>query len=80
MWVHTLGWEDPLEESSATHSSVLAWKIPQTDEPRGLQSTVSQSWTRLSKHAHTTFNILPAAVSDGRLILKDPLQARGRLG
>ena len=31
------GWEDPLEEEMATHSSILAWKIPWTEEPRGLQ-------------------------------------------
>ena len=35
----SLGWEDPLEKEMATHSSVLAWKIPWTEEPGGLQST-----------------------------------------
>ena len=33
-----LGWEDPLEEGVATHSSILAWRIPWTEEPGGLQS------------------------------------------
>ena len=33
-----LGWEDPLEEDMATHSSILAWRIPWTEEPGGLQS------------------------------------------
>ena len=37
-----LGWEDPLEEGLATHSSVLAWRIPWTKEPGGLQSMGSQ--------------------------------------
>ena len=37
-WVRPLGWEDPLEEEMASHSSVLAWKIPWTEEPGGLQS------------------------------------------
>ena len=37
-WVRSLGWEDPLEEGMATHSSILAWKIPWTEEPSGLQS------------------------------------------
>ena len=37
-WVRSLGWEDPLEEGIATHSSILAWKIPWTKEPGGLQS------------------------------------------
>ena len=40
--VQSLGREDPLEEEMATHSSVLAWRIPQTQEPRGLQSMGSQ--------------------------------------
>ena len=35
-WVPSLGWEDPLEEDMATHSSILAWRIPWTEEPRGL--------------------------------------------
>ena len=37
-----LGWEDPLEEEMATHSSFLAWRIPRTEEPDGLQSMGSQ--------------------------------------
>ena len=36
--IPSLGWEDPLEEEMATHSSILAWRIPWTEEPRGLQS------------------------------------------
>ena len=32
-WVSSLGWEDPLEKEMATHSSILAWEIPQTEEP-----------------------------------------------
>ena len=36
--VRSLGWGDPLEKGMATHSSVLAWRIPQTEEPGGLQS------------------------------------------
>ena len=35
-WVRSLGWEDPLEKEMATHSSILAWKIPWTEEPGGL--------------------------------------------
>ena len=38
MQVQSLGWEDPLEERMATHSSVLAWEIPWTEEPGRLQS------------------------------------------
>ena len=43
--VRSLGWEDPLEEGMATHSSILAWRIPWTEEPGGLQSMGLQSWT-----------------------------------
>ena len=41
-WIRPLGPEDPLEEEMATHSSILAWKIPQTEELGGLQSLGSQ--------------------------------------
>ena len=37
-WVQSLGWEDPLEKEMATHSRILAWRIPQTEEPDRLQS------------------------------------------
>ena len=40
--VRSLGWEDPLEEGKATHSSILAWRIPQTEEPGGIQSIGSK--------------------------------------
>ena len=39
MWVPSLGWEDPLEKEMATHFSILAWKIPWTEDPGELQST-----------------------------------------
>ena len=51
--VRSLGWEDPLEEEMATHSSILARRIPWTEEPGGLQSTGSQSRTRLSDFTFT---------------------------
>ena len=43
--VRSLGQEDPLEKGMATHSSILAWEIPRTEEPGRLQSTALQSWT-----------------------------------
>ena len=47
-WVRSLGWEDPLEKEMATHSSILAWKIPWTEDPHRLHSmgsqTVGQDW------------------------------------
>ena len=42
-WVHSLGQEDPLEKGLATHSSILPWRTPWTEEPGGLQSMESQS-------------------------------------
>ena len=51
-WLQSLGWEDPLEEGMTTHSSVLAWRIPWTDEPGGFQSTGLQRVRQL-KYLHT---------------------------
>ena len=42
MWVQSLGWKDPLEEGMATHSSILAWRIPWAEGPGRLQSMGSQ--------------------------------------
>ena len=49
-WVQSLGHEDPLEKGMATHSSILAWEIPWTEESGGLRSIGSQSWTHLSDY------------------------------
>ena len=49
----------------ATHSSILAWKIPWTKETGGLQSTGSQSWTQLSEHTHRTFEIHAVLFNQG---------------
>ena len=43
-WIQSLGWEDPLKQKMATHSSILVWKIPWTEEAGGLQST---EWQRV---------------------------------
>ena len=50
--VRSLGWEDPLEEGMARHSSILAWRVPWTEEPGGPQSMGSLSWTQLSDWTH----------------------------
>ena len=56
MQVRSLGWEDPLEEGMATHSSILAWRIPWTEEPGGLQSTgshrVGHDWATITHIQH----------------------------
>ena len=60
MRVSPLGWEDPLEESMATHSSILAWKIPWTEESGGLQSMglqrVGRDWVHTRTHTHSRDN------------------------
>ena len=60
-WVQSLGWEDPLEKWMPTHSNILAWRIPWTKEPGGLQSLASQrvrhnwatKWAHTCTHTHT---------------------------
>ena len=55
MWVRSLGWDDPLEEEMATHTSTLAWEISWTEEPARLQSMGSQkSRTPLSDETTAT--------------------------
>ena len=56
-WVRCLGQEDPLEEGMATHSSILAWRIPWTEEPGGLQSIWSQrvGHNEMTKHNHMAY-------------------------
>ena len=53
-WVWSLGWKDPLEKGTATHSDILAWMIPWTEEPGGLQSTGLQR----VRHDWATFTSL----------------------
>ena len=50
-WVRSLGWEDPLEKGMATHSSILAWRIPWTEEPGRLQSMGPVSTAALALQA-----------------------------
>ena len=61
-WVRSLGREDPLEKEIATHSSILAWRIPWTEELGGLQSTghkESDRTERLHFHFHYTSLTMP---------------------
>ena len=55
--VQSLDWEDPLEEGMATHSIILAWRIPWTEEPRGLQSLGSQRYIKRILHLFSGFII-----------------------
>ena len=61
-WVQSLGWEDPLEEGLATHSSTLAWEVPWTDEPSGLHRVhgalkESETTEQLVQHSHEVASI-----------------------
>ena len=51
-WAQSLGWEDPLKEETATHSSILAWKIPWTEKPCRLQSMKLQRVGHNRAHTH----------------------------
>ena len=55
-WVGSVDWEDPLEKEMATHSSILAWRIPWTEEPGGLQSPGSQ---RVRHDWATSLHVIP---------------------
>ena len=56
--VRSLGWEDTLEKEMATHSSILAWRIPWMEEPGGLQGCKESDMTeRLHFHFHGTYSI-----------------------
>ena len=75
-WVQSLGWEKPLEESMATHASIPAWRIPQTEETGGLPSVGSHTagHDQATKHSqseggpqagHTSWTPSPHAVFKG---------------
>ena len=55
-WAQSLGWEDPLEEGMVTHSSILTWRIPWTEEPGGLKSVTKShkelDITETTEHTH----------------------------
>ena len=55
--VWSLGWEDPLEEGMATHSCILAWKIPWTEQPGRLQSMGSQKWDTTERSCQQLLNL-----------------------
>ena len=55
-WAQSVGWEDPLEEDMATHSSILAWRIPWTVEPGRLQGHKESDMTQVTQHTCTETN------------------------
>ena len=74
MWVLSLGWEDPLEQETVTHFSVLAWRIPWTDEPGRLQFMGSQESDSIENQAteqhlaHFQHHDVPEFVTRGRCL------------
>ena len=74
-WVRSLGWEDSLEEGMATHSSVLAWRIPRTEEPGRLQSMGSQRVRHNWATQHSTVRICQSPIPN--FIPLHPTQACG---
>ena len=65
-WVQSLGWEDPLEKEMATHSSILAWRIPWTEEPCGLQS-MGRRESDTTEQLHFTSLLLTDISPNGKL-------------
>ena len=69
-WIQFLGWEDPLEDSMATHSIILAWRIPWTEEPGRLQSMglqrIGQDW--VTKHTQAATWLLHKSILINRTL------------
>ena len=72
--VRSLGGEDPLEEETATHSSILAWRMPWKEEPGGLQSTGSQ---RVRHDFTFTFMYIYMYICASHKVVSDSLQTCG---
>ena len=71
MWVQSLGQEDPLEESMAIHSIILAWRIPWTEQSGGLQSIGSQSNSTSAAIPDTIALIEQIAILDNDIVFKN---------
>ena len=77
--VQSLGLGDPLEKAVATHPSILAWRIPWTEGPGGLQSTGSQKSQTLQSDSHFHFHLdLPTGVKTGSVLFTDGPQPLGQ--
>ena len=71
--VRSLGWEDPLEMEIATHSSILPWEIPWTEEPGGLQSMGSQRNRHDIATKHQEKQEVTELVSDQDVLTLNPI-------
>ena len=70
-WVQSLGWEDPLEKEMATHSRILAWKIPWTEEPCRLQSMGSQRINLTERLHYSHYKVNFTILGDSFKRIKD---------
>ena len=77
MWVRSLGGEDPLERGMATHSRILAWRIPRTEEPGALVHGVAQSQTRLKRLS--THALAPHEGTEGDATLVGSSEVKSRV-
>ena len=68
MWVQSLGWEDALEKEMATHSSILAWRIPWTEEPGRLQSMGLQRVRVTKQQERNTDKIICQNITNGHTL------------
>ena len=80
MQVQFLSGEYPLEEGTATHSSILAWRIQRTEELGGLQSIGSQSWTRLKRLSSSSSSICQLWASQLAEVVKNVPANAGDMG
>ena len=82
-WIWSLGWEDPLEKGMATHSSILAWRIPRTEEPGGLQlmgsQRVSQDWVTNTFTSPVCATLWPFLLLGSDLSCSSVLKVNGTL-
>ena len=75
--VRSLGWEDPLEEEMANHCSILAWRIPWTEEPGRLQSKGSQRvWHDWATNTHPSLGLWGYGFCTSLFILRHPFKAQ----
>ena len=77
-WVWSLSWEDHLEKEMETHSSILAWRIPWTEEPGRLQSMGLQSQTLLTSWAHKYMQSLGTKLTSSTMRAGGQLKLPGR--
>ena len=70
MWIQSLGQEHPLEKEMATHSSILAWEIPQSGMGDSPQSCKSQTWLRDLTHIHIALHAYTKEKTIARLKIK----------